>query len=433
MLTDAVGPERYLRRLAEREMLESEPDRAFLSALERVAAAFLAGHVLERAAAASLVADCAKAATERRRPDLGFRWDRWVRTAPDVSPVALTPSRFVPGPFDVDVPWGHISVRWVRLAEDWTDMAVIGIDRTYRPTMRKGPPPLPRTLEMSDDRGTTTTCRFGGKSDQTGNFWGTFTARSPLAVDTGWLAFSGERVDLPAATPSRCDTRVEPVPVRPPGLSYLWHELALWGARICRPDGVWKPDGKTPVVEGLVAVGALDTTEPELLAFRWATEVLGGVRTGDDPPPLMPVPWAAMLAQVPFSPRSAVTQVVPAGVVAGPFDGVVMAIEGIDARVDGFTMEVAVSPRARLDQLADGTALEWWAEDDIGSVLLGGLKDWAGPAETAMAKLYGTIEFDRPIDARAGMLRIISRTMTEQAVITVPLPESREAAGSAGT
>jgi hypothetical protein len=56
VVTGAADPELYLCRLAEREMLESEPDRAFLSALDRVAAAFVAAHVLERPAADAVVA-----------------------------------------------------------------------------------------------------------------------------------------------------------------------------------------------------------------------------------------------------------------------------------------------------------------------------------------------------------------------------------------
>ena len=70
----------------------------------------------------------------------------------------------------------------------------------------------------------------------------------------------------------------------------------------------------------------------------------------------------------------------------------------------------------------DGAGREWWAEDDTGSVLLGMLKDWTGPAEMATGKLYGRIEFDRPLDSRAHVLRVVPMTMTERAVVTVTLP-----------
>lgn len=320
----------------------------------------------------------------------------------------------------MDVPWGHVSVRWVRLAEDWTDMAVSGQDRTYRPRIGRGPPPQLPTLEVGDDRGTTTTCRFGGTRDDGGNFSGTFTAEMPLALDTAWLALHAERVDLPTPARAHHVVHVEPLPARPLGLSYLWHELGVWGARLCRPDRLWQPDDKTPVVEGLVAVGALDPTDPELLALRWVTEVVGGLTTGTDPPPSVPPPWATMLAQERvFSPRAAMTGAVPVGAVVGPFDGVVVAIDGIDAQPDGFSIEVAVSPGARLNQRVDGTALEWWVQGDAGDVVLGMLEDWAGPAETMKRKLYGRIEFDRPLNARTHVVRITPTTMTDRAVVTV--------------
>jgi len=414
-----VDPERYLRTLAEREMLESEPDRAFVSALDRVAAAFVATHVLERPAADAVVASCVKAAAEWRRPDVGFLWGA---SAPVVGPVPLVASRFVPGPIDVDVPWGHVTLRWVRFAEAWTDMAVSGQDRTFTPRIGKGPPPLFPTVEVSDDRGTTTTCRFGGGRDDRGNFSGTLAARTPLGADTSWLAFHGQRVDLPAAEQAQHVVHVEPLPSRSPGLAYLWHELAVWGARICQPGRLWKPDGKTPVVAALVAFGVLDPTDPALPALQWVTEVLGGARSGAVPPLSVPPPWATMLGQGLVSlPPVGVARAVPVGAVAGSFDGVVVAIEGIDTQPDRFAVEVAVSPGARLNQRVDGTALEWWAEDDTGSVLLGMLEDWTGPAETATSKLYGRIEFDRPLGARARVLRIVPMTMTDRAVVTVTL------------
>lgn len=416
-MTEAADPERYLRRLAEREMLESEPDRAFLSALDRVAGAFVGAHVLERAAADAVVADCAKVAAEWGRPDVGFRW---VAAPPGVGPVPLAPSRFVPGPIDVDVPWGHLTLGWVRLAEGWTDMAVSGHDRTFTPTIRKGPPALRPILEVSDDRRTATTCRFSGSGDGSGAFSGTFAAKMPLASGTAWLAFHGQRVDLPAPEPAHHVVYVEPRPVTSLGLSYLWHELALWGARMCQPGLLWRPDGKTPVVEGLVVVGALDPADRELAALRWVTDTLGGVRKGADPPPSVPPSWAAMLAQHFAAPsRAAMVGSVPVGAVVGPFDGVVVAVDGIDARPDGFAIEVVVSPGTGLTRRVDGSALEWWVEDNTGSVLLGRLEDWTGPAETATDKLYGRIEFSRPLDARAQVLRIVPMTMTGRAVITV--------------
>ncbi len=423
MVTDTVDPERYLRRLAEREMLESEPNRAYLSALDRVAAAFVAANVLERPVADAAVASCTKLAAEWGRRDVG---SRWVTTAPHLDPMALTASRFVPGPLDADVPWGNVRLRWVRFAEDWTNMAVSGQDRIFRPRIGRGPPPRLPTLEVSDDRGTTTTCHFGGTRNNRGNFSGTFTAEVPLAADTAWLALHGQRVDLPTAAPAGRVVRVEPLPARPLGLSYLWHELGVWGARLCRPGRLFRTDGKTPVVEGLVAVGALDPTDPELAALRWVTDVLGGPRAGADPAPSVPQLWATMLAQERvFSPRAAMAGAVPVGAVAGPFDGVVVAIEGIDAQSEGFAIEVAVSPGARLNRRADGTALEWWAQVDTGDVVLGMLEDWAGPAEATKDKLYGRIEFHRPLDARARVLRVMPTTMTERAVVTITLPGAR--------
>jgi hypothetical protein len=129
-----------------------------------------------------------------------------------------------------------------------------------------------------------------------------------------------------------------------------------------------------------------------------------------------------MLAQdLVDAPRAAVVGAIPVGAAVGPFDGVVVATEGVDAQADGFAIEVGVSPGARLNRRIAGAGLEWWAEEDTGSVFLGMLKDWTGPAGMATGKLYGRIEFDRPLDSRAHVLRVVPMTMTERAVVTVTL------------
>ncbi len=336
-----ADPEAYLRRLAEREMLADESRETAPSGLSRVAAGFVAARVLDRLAADRIVADCARLAGEWGRSDVGHDW---VPGPPRTAPLPVAPSRFVPGPIDVVVPWGDLCLRWLRLTDDRTDIAVVGHNRAFRPGVRRRPPQPHPTLEVSDDRGTTTTFSFSGRGGD--DLVGTFTAGVPLCPDTAWLDFYGRRVELHAGESLPHEVRIEHSD-GDAATSFLWHELALWGPRLHRPGRVWEPDGKTVVLEGLVAVGALGPTDPELSALRWASGALAGSGTGKSPPSSLPPIWRSMLAQRLLPPPASLTGVFPLGAVARFADAVV-AVEAIDARADGMSIEVCASPPAAL-------------------------------------------------------------------------------------
>lgn len=77
------------------------------------------------------------------------------------------------------------------------------------------------------------------------------------------------------------------------------------------------------------------------------------------------------------------------------------------------------SARRRQRRCAGGTALEWWAEDDLGTVVLGDMKDYTIWADSR--KVCATIEFGRPLPAEARVLRLLATSVAERAVIAVTL------------
>ncbi len=402
--------------LGERALLEAEDSGPFSGPLDRAAAALVAVGALSEQLAGSVVADYGLACALRGRR----RAWAWPRGAGAVVPVPFAPARVLPGPIALTVQGWEMTVRWVRFGDDQTELAVSGRRAAGRPrrsrTPSTGPPP---SLQVADDRGTSATCHFsGGHGD--GDFSGTFATATPLSADTAWLDVSGQRVELPVASTPRAEVRVEPLPARPAGLGYLWHELAVSDSRFHRPGGE-----TSAALDALVAVGAVDADDPEVKALVQVGAALqGGTGARINAPPGLPEPWAAFLGQgSPAAPPGAdgVTGVASAGVVAGPVDGAYVGIDAIEAQPHGFSVEVVVSPgtalRARFEGVS-GRAIEWWAKDDLGVLRLGHVGDSGG----SRGKMRGTVEFTPGLDAEARMLHIMPTGRTERAVVSVVLP-----------
>lgn len=415
-VTETVDPERYLRMLGERTLLEGGQGNPFAGPVDRAASALVAVGALDEALADSVVADYGLA-RELRGDHHPARFGHRQRPGP---PALLTPPRVVAGPFEVAVSWGALTVRWVRLGSDGTEIAVAGrLDRPRAGRLRRGPSAGPSTVQLADDRGTSVLCHFGGSHGGT-DFTGKFSGGPPLAPDTAWLDIDGTRVELPAPSGPPPHVRMEALPARSSALSYLWHQLAASRGRFGPPG-----EDTAAAVDALVAVGALDPDDPELAVLRQSAVAVGsGWPSGSPVPTGLPDPWARLLAQGPPPAPSAakgVEAVVAVGAVAGPVDGVAVAVDAIAAEPDGLSMDVVVSPGGALHPRFAGTSrhtLEWWVEDDLGVVRLGHVGNCSGSED----KMQADIEFPGGLDAAATELRIMPTGTTERAVVTVALP-----------
>jgi hypothetical protein len=412
------GAERYLRRLGERMVLEGPEPGPFPGTVERVADALVAVGALEPTTAESVTDDYVLAGALRGQGGRRFQMHH-RRQAATGTPIRLTPSRVVPGPVTVSVPWGEVTVRWVRFGADGTDIAVFGrVEGRGARHSTAAPHPLP-TPQVADDRGTTTTADFNGQHGP--ELVGKFTTGSPLAADSAWLELTGSRIDLPVADVRAAEVHVETLPRRPPAFAHLWHEMAVSDMRFRRSD-----QGNAASVDALVALGVIEPDDPELAVLRQVGE---GTRVAGSLPPGLPPLWESLLKQPPPPPAGDVTGVVPVGVVAGPVDGAVVAIDAIEVRPEELSMEVLVSPAAALHHHFDGSArraLEWWVEDDRGEVRLGRVGESGGTAE----KRRATIEFSPGLRRDVRELRVVLVGATERAVVTVAVPWAPESHGA---
>ena len=257
-----VGPERYLRLLAERALLDGQHRPPTGSALERAAAALAGAGVLGGEVAHRVVEEYGLAAAVRGRlpPD----WRNYVGVPGSTATVELRPPTVVPGPIDVALPVADLTILWVRFGDEDT---VIGVIAMLAMGIPAGGPP---SLQVADDRGTSGTATLGNvRGSGDGRFQVTFTT-VPLSAKTAWLELNGRRVVLPARRPSGAQVLIEPVPSRSSALGYLWHEAAV------SVDPLPRPRDTTASIEALVAVGAVDPSDPELQAVRDVSAALGG-------------------------------------------------------------------------------------------------------------------------------------------------------------
>lgn len=429
-MADPIDPERYLRLLAERTLLDGEPGTPWGGPVERAAAALTAVEVLDREVADAVVDEYALAAAVRGRGGPPG-WRRQGAAPGSTATVQLRPVTVVPGPIEVTLPRAEITVRWVRFGEDDTAIGVTarlanGLHGSSGRFRRRPPfpPGGPLSLRVADDQGTAAAAGFSGGGGGDGLFQGILTT-VPLSSGTAWLELDGQRIELPPRRPSDVSVEIEVVPRRSPALGYLWHEAALSAGPFPGPG----PSDIQVPIEALVAVGAVDPQDPELDAVRQVTAAFGhrgrgaGPGTGAGSP--LPEPWASLMASTSLA-REGPSGIVPVGAVTPPVDGIAVAVDVVDVEPDGFSAEVVTAPGWGLHQRFlrhASSGLEWWAEDDRGGVHLGHV----GSSNGGPDKMRATIQFADGLDAEATELRIIPTGLTERAIVRVPLPWSSTA------
>ena len=421
------GGERHLRLVAEQMLLE-RPGAGLFPVDARLVAA---GAAL--VAVGALAPDAARAITDAYARALRRR-DPARPPPPDPAPPATADSggaalelgrwRAVPSGHVIARPWGRLVIDHVLLTEEATALRV-----TMEPASpgasswpaAPSSPGLPRTLEVSDDQGTTSSANFEGGRRRGEQAWrGTFRARPPLAPDTAWISVLGERVDLTGEAPAT-QSWAEQLEAGDPARHHLWERVAT------RNDFHDPRAALEAAIAALAAAGALQADDPVADHPRRAAELMHpgsapeGITAAADAPG-MPAPWRSLLARWGRADGRAGSILV--GKVSAPFDGVTVAVTTIDSRPECFGIDVEVVPGLRTGlpyrALDDLRHLTWWAVDDQGNYSLAEQWSWSPGASRAR----GSLGFWPGLDPRAAWVDLMPTTATARAVIRVPLPQA---------
>ena len=414
--------ERHLRLVAEQMLLERPAASLFPVDARLVAAgaALVAVGALTPDAARA-VADAYARALRRRdpaRPPL--RDPPAVADAGGAAP-ELGRWRAVPSGHVIARPWGRLVIDHVLLTDEATALRVTMESASPGiPSWPAAPssPGLPRTLEISDDQGTTSSARFEGSRRRGEQAWhGTFRARPPLAPHTAWISVLGDRVDL-TAEPPPIQSWAEQLQTGDPARHHLWERVAT------RNDFHDPRVALEAAIAALDAVGALRADDPVVGGARLAA---GLIHPGSAPDRIlaaadalsMPAPWRSLLARWGRADGPAASILV--GKVSAPFDGVTVAVTAIDSRPKYFSIDVEVVPGLPTGlpyrALDDLRHLTWWAVDDQGNYSLAEQWSWSPGASRA----HGSLGFWPGLDPRAAWVDLMPTTTSARAVIRVPL------------
>jgi hypothetical protein len=440
--------EQYLRLAGEAMLLDHRGGEGgpWESPLDSAGHALVAVGALAAGRAQAIVDDYHLARCCRSGEEPYFRRHRQLmaRQAGLAGPAAAAPAelgrfRAVACGRVIEQPWGELRISYAVLSDEATVLHVTM--RPAQPAPPRGPvrrrhamarmpgppgpggwagfapgvhtvgPGLPGQLTLTDDQGTTASAMFSGGGSDT-QWTGEFEARPPLAVDAAWIDMLGGRIGLPDDPGAGIEVRVEPVAEPDPGRRYLQ-------ARLAKVLQAHEPDALDATIEVLVAAGALAAGDPVIGDARAVLQRhshgpgsgLAGRR--------LPEPWRSLLAA---SGRSTGREgLVVVGAATPRFGGVAAVVLAVETAADEFTVAVELTPslphwHAGLSRV-DEPILVWWAEDDRGGHYLGQPSGWhSGPERCG-----GQVGFWPALDPAATRLDIMPTTVTERAVIRVPL------------
>lgn len=426
-------------RLAGEGMLADHPGEdggAWQAPLDSAAHALVAVGALPAATAQAIVDDYYLAQSCRSGEDYSFRRHRrmaqYGRAGPGVAgPGDLGRFRALTCGQLIQQPWGNLLIDYVVLSPDATALHVtmrpsaalggrfgrISPHALHRGIRPHGPaghmtgPGVPGQLTLSDDRGTSVTAGFSGGGSDT-EWTGEFEARPGLALDTRWIEVLGQRIELVDEPGPGIEVWAEPVAEQHPGRRYLQARLAtLLQAHEDAPLDI--------TVDALVAAGALAADDPAIAEARAVARqhARGGSRRSGGR--RLAEPWRSLLAG--GSRGAGPDGRVMVGAATPPFGGMKVAVLAVQSTAEEFTADVEITPgvahwHAGLT-LVDEPMLIWWAADDRGGHYLGQPGGW----HSAPDRAGGQVEFWPALDPAATRLDIMPTTLTERAVIRIPL------------
>lgn len=428
--------ELHLRLTGERLLIEHRGDEGgpWESPLDAAAHALVAVGALPAAAAQAIVNDYDLAQSCRSGEPSNFRHHqhRLAAQAAASAPGELGRFRPVSCGQVIEQSWGNLVVDYIVLSENSTVLHV-----TMRPSAALGgrfgrvsraallptarPPArfatamavtgVPGQLTLTDDQGTSVTAGFSGGGTDT-EWTGEFEARPGLALDARWIEVLGQRIELADDLGPGIAVWAEPVAEQHPGRRYLQARLAmLLSAHEDAPLDT--------TIGALVAAGALAADDPAIAEARTVLQqhAHGGTRGAGAQ--RLAEPWRSLLAARRRGPAPHGRVMV--GAATPRFDGVSVAVLAVRSTGEELTADVELVPG--LPHWHDGLSqvgqpmLIWWAADDVGGYYLGQPGGWHSSDERA----GGTVEFWPALDAAATRLDIMPTTLTERAVIRIPL------------
>ena len=422
--------ELYLRLAGERWLQASGGD---WSGLTDRARALVAVGRLSVEAAEDVVGDYALAEVIRSQGP----WSLWA------NPASPRP----PSDYEIDMgvriarcdrvlqrPWGQIQIRYVSLGADETRLSAAmrqneaWRDRSTQPFAAPWGSHDASPIVLTDDRGTASTATFGEFSG-TATLWaGTWRPEQPLAPDTRWLEYDGERLDL-AEPLTDITIELVQVEVEDPAHRHLWARVAEL------VDDTYDSAPLDVTVEALQACGALDAGDPTVadalavvVASPWnraRRQMLLRLDLSAGPEPTgrpLPEPWGSMLQAREDRTGSAGLLVLDTGALR--MDEMTVRVVAVESTPETFLVDVLTSgwpmdPNSarRWGLGARRLPLTWWARDDRGNHYLGHLT----PDHALGLPGWRQVEFHPALDPDAAQLNLILTGEATRAVIGIPL------------
>jgi hypothetical protein len=453
----SVSAELYLRLWLERELLAgSEPGLNDAAQLVLTAQTFVAAGTITSGAAAAALEEYALA----RR----LRWPHYrslLRSqretfedipAEEFDARRLPPARIALCGKSFERGDRQVTCLVALLSEDRTRLELSGVTlgRAAPPALevshrfgaglpflmrsRGGGGGAPDKFRCRDDRGTTTTARFAGGCGGGDSWHGAFTTDAPLSTKTTFVELSGHRLELapsPVAPPKVAMQRArrDPDPLRA-----LLYRILIGGVGLTR----LRYEGIGPLVDALIATGALEEMAPLIAELEQAEELLGVGSMAQRPAaqrrrkrgrttPELASPWSTVVARL--CEHDGPTFTIPLGA-ALQFRTCSIRLELLASAPQGFAVSVVGWPSVFVDGQFGVPELErptitWWAEDDCGNSYLG----TPGGATSSVldgrnAVSTATIEFTPALHPVARRLRLLATYRNERGVVRVGLPRS---------
>lgn len=426
--------ERYLRELAARVLpadgteAKSEPTErgqtlhlaspAEMAPLRRLRAIFNAGEALVAIGAIEpYVVD--EIATQYAQTGHG-RGNKMVgrelkfgasQIRPRPAPIELRPVTIACGPIEVPMPWGDITIRFVRFEHTRTVLSITGRLSAsssseagrHHPLREINGPRRRLTVVVADDRGTSSQAHFSGGGRGEDEIDGQLATIAPMSTDTAWLELDGRRIELRAHEPADAEVHLEKLATPPTALAYLWHKVAILGRPLRHPPLM---SGLEATIAALVAIDAIDAEDPELDAMRRVLGALWNI-PGTEAHGPFPEPWSSVLVRRARG-NGAMCGTLSLEVVTPAVDGISVCAHALEATPERFVIEMELAP--------DGP-LAWWAEDDRGGVYLGYGEGIEGSPEHSSTRAV----FLGGLDADVEELRFMPTGITERALLHIPM------------